>query len=289
MDRSRRPAIGDTVTAADRDQGGVDPMEGWSPPGIDVTKPSIARVYDAVLGGKDNYAVDRVIADEALRIVPEIGDVGRYNRAILGRAVRYMAAHGIRQFLDLGSGLPTVQNTHQVAQDVAPDARVVYVDNDPIVLAHGRALLAENDRTTVITADLRDPKGVLGHPDVRSFIDFEKPVGLMLVGVIHHLNDSEDPSSIVRAYLEAIPSGSYFFLTHFCASSEDALALEQAMLADLGTGRFRSLEEIAAYFDGVELIEPGVVYLPEWQPEEPVGETLTVGQRLMAGGVGYKA
>lgn len=276
------------MTAEDQDQDNVDLAEGWSPPGIDVTRPSIARVYDAVLGGKDNYAVDRAIADEALRIVPEIGDVGRYNRAVLGRAVRFMAAEGIRQFLDLGSGLPTVQNTHQVAQGVAPGSRVVYVDNDPIVLAHGRALLAENDRTTVITADLRDPKAVLEHPDVRAFIDSGQPVGLMLVGVIHHLNDSEDPSAIVRAYLDAIPSGSYFLLTHFCASSEDALALEQAMLADLGSGRFRTLEEISAYFDGVELVAPGVVYLPRWRPEEPLPDELTVGQRLMAGGVGRK-
>ncbi|MEU8132907.1 SAM-dependent methyltransferase [Streptodolium elevatio] len=260
----------------------------WAPTGIDVSKPSIARVYDAVLGGKDNFAVDRVIAQQSQDIVPEIGDVARFNRDLLGRAVRFMAQSGIRQFLDLGSGLPTVQNTHQVAQSVAPDARVVYVDIDPIVLAHGRALLAENHNTTVVTADLRDPKAVLDLPQVREFIDFDQPVGLMLVGVIHHLGDDEDPDGIVRAYLEALPAGSYFLLTHFCASSPDALALEGALLTSLGTGRFRTLEEITAYFDGLELLDPGVVYLPQWRPEEPVAAELTVGQRLMAGGLALK-
>jgi len=276
-------------TADGPDDGGPrDPGPDWQPVGIDVSVPSIARVYDAVLGGKDNYAVDRAIADESLRIVPEIGDVGRYNRAILGRGVRYMAERGIRQFLDLGSGLPTVQNTHQVAQAHAPDARVVYVDKDPIVLAHGRALLAENDRTTVITADLREPDTILGHPDVKDLIDFDQPVGLMLIGVVHHLNDDESPSALVDKYKEVLPAGSYLFLTHFCASSPDAVVLEKALLTDLGSGRFRTLEEITAYFDGFELVDPGVVYLPEWRPEEPVGQDLTVGQRLMAGGLALK-
>lgn len=260
----------------------------WQPVGIDISVPSIARVYDAVLGGKDNYAIDRAIADESLRIVPEIGDVGRYNRAILGRGVRFMAEQGIRQFLDLGSGLPTVQNTHQVAQAHSPDARVVYVDKDPIVLAHGRALLAENDRTTVVTADLREPDTILGHPDVNALMNFDEPIGLMLVGVVHHLNDDEGPNALVEAYKKVLPAGSFLFLTHFCASSPDAMVLEKALLTDLGSGRFRTLDEIAAYFDGFELVDPGVVYLPEWRPEEPVAKNLTIGQRLMAGGLARK-
>ncbi|MDT3440584.1 MULTISPECIES: SAM-dependent methyltransferase [unclassified Pseudofrankia] len=259
------------------------------PAEIDVTRPSIARVYDAVLGGKDNFEVDRAIADEALRIVPEIGDVGRYNRAVLRRGVTFLTREaGIRQFIDLGSGLPTVENTHQVAQRQTPGAQVVYVDNDPIVLAHGRALLAENDNTSVVTADLRDPADVLARPEISKHIDLSQPVGVLLIGVIHHLGDDEDPNGIVAAYLDAIPSGSYLFLTHFCASSPDAVALEDAMLRDLGTGRFRTLDEIAGYFSGLELLDPGVVYLPEWRPDEPVSPPLTVGQRLMAGGIGRK-
>ncbi|MYS85602.1 SAM-dependent methyltransferase [Embleya scabrispora] len=276
--------------ADDSQTAGNAPVEpdDWRPVGIDISTPSIARVYDAVLGGKDNYPVDRAIAEASLAIVPEIGDVGRYNRAILGRGVRYMAEQGIRQFLDLGSGLPTVQNTHQVAQEHSPEARVVYVDKDPIVLAHGRALLAENDRTTVVTADLREPAEILNHPDVRALIDFDQPVGLMLVGVVHHLNDDEGPEQIVEAYKKALPPGSFLFLTHFCASSPDAVALEKALLTDLGSGRFRTIEEISAYFDGLELVAPGVVFLPQWQPEEPVEEPLTVGQKLMAGGIAKK-
>jgi hypothetical protein len=257
--------------------------------GIDVTKPSIARVYDAVLGGKDNFEVDRAIAAEALRIVPEIGDVGRYNREILRRGVTYLTKEaGIRQFVDLGSGLPTAENTHQVAQGQAPDTRVMYVDNDPIVLAHGRALLTENQNTTVVTADLRDPADVLARPELAEVIDLSEPVAIMLIGVIHHLGDDEDPDGIVAAYLDAVPSGSYLFLTHFCASSPDALALEDAMLRDLGTGRFRTLEEITGYFRGLDLLEPGVVYLPEWRPDVPPSHPLTIGQRLMAGGIGRK-
>jgi hypothetical protein len=263
-------------------------MTDGTPPEIDETKPSIARVYDAVLGGDHNFPVDRAIAAESLRIVPEIGDVGRYNRAVLGRGVRYMAQAGIRQFLDLGSGLPTVQNTHQVAQAAAPDSRVAYVDIDPIVLAHGRELLAADDRAAVIMADLRDPGSVLEHPQVNRLIDFDQPVGLMLLGVIHHLNDEEDPAGIVQSYLDAIPQGSYLFLTHFCATSPEAALLEKALLTDLGTGRFRTLEEITAYFDGLEPVEPGVTYLPQWRPDEPVEPPLTVGQSLMAGGLARK-
>ncbi|MBD0421850.1 SAM-dependent methyltransferase [Streptomyces sp. TRM S81-3] len=258
------------------------------PEGVDTSRPSIARVYDAVLGGEHNFPVDRAIAEEALRIVPEIRDVGRYNRAVLGRGVRYLAQAGIRQFLDLGSGLPTVRNTHQAAGDAAPGCRVVYVDNDPAVSAYGREILAADPLTALLTADLREPGTVLDHPVVRRLIDFDEPVGLMLLGVIHHLNDDEDPAGIVRTYVDALPRGSHLFLTHFCASGPDAAELERAMLSDLGTGRFRTLEEITAYFDGCELVSPGVTYLPQWRPDEPVGLPLTVGQRLMAGGIARK-
>jgi SAM-dependent methyltransferase len=260
----------------------------WAPQGIDVSKPSIARAYDVVLNGKDNFEVDRAFVSEIVKVVPEIYDVATYNREILGRGVRYLAGQGIRQFLDLGSGLPTVQNTHHVAQEAAPGSRVVYVDNDPIVLAHGRALLAENDRTTVITADLRDPQSVLENPEVRKFIDFDQPVAVMLVGILHHLHDEEDPQGIVDAYMSAVPSGSYLFVTHFCASSQDARDAEVKYLALLGTGRFRTPEEITSYFDGFELLEPGVVALPLWRPDEPVPEELTVGHRLMYGGLARK-
>jgi hypothetical protein len=261
----------------------------WASLGIDVTKPSIARAYDVVLNGKDNFEVDRAFVDEIVKIIPELYDVAAYNREILGRGVRYLAGEaGLRQFLDLGSGLPTVQNTHQVAQETAADARVVYVDNDPIVLAHGRALLAENDRTTVVTADLREPEKVLADADVRRLIDFDRPVAVMLVGILHHLHDEEGPKRIVETLMDAVPSGSHLFVTHFCASSEEARVAEEQYLALLGTGRFRTPEEITAYFDGLELLEPGVVPLPLWRPEGEVPAELTVGQRLMYGGIARK-
>ncbi|MGX2994646.1 SAM-dependent methyltransferase [Streptomyces sp. JNUCC 64] len=256
---------------------------------IDTSKPSIARVYDAVLGGKDNYEVDRVVADEVKRTVPHIGDVGWFNRAVLGRAVRHLTAEvGIRQFIDLGAGLPTLENTHHVAQRVNPEARVVYVDNDPIVLAHGRALLEENANTGVSNADLRDPANVLEEPAIKRLIDFDQPVGILLVGILHHLHDDEDPKGIVDQYMSRVPSGSHLVITSFCDTGPEAREVQETMLHLLGTGRFRTTEEITAYFDGYELLDPGVVSLPLWRPDEPVEGPLTVAQRLMAGGVARK-
>ena len=256
--------------------------------GIDTTRPSIARAYDVVLNGKDNFEVDRAFVAEIVKVVPEIYDVATYNRQILGRGVRFLAERGIAQFIDLGSGLPTVENTHHVAQRANPESHVVYVDNDPMVLAHGRAILAENDRTGVVTSDLRDPATILADETVKRLIDLDRPVGLMLVGILHHLHDSEDPKGIVEAYMAAIPSGSYLFITHFCSATQDARDAEQKFLALLGTGRFRTPEEITGFFDGFELLEPGVVPLPLWRPDESVPEVLSVGQRLMYGGIARK-
>lgn len=263
--------------------------EQWAAKGIDITVPSIARAYDVVLNGKDNFAVDRAFVDELVKIVPEIYDVATYNREMLGRGVRYLVGQGVRQFLDLGSGLPTVENTHQVAQAAAPESKVAYVDNDPIVLAHGKAILAANENTSVVTADLRDPKAVLANPEITGLIDFTEPVAIMLVGILHHLHDDEDPQGIVDAYMAAVPSGSYLFITSFCASSDEAREAEKQFLAMLGTGRFRTEEEIEAWFEGTELVEPGVVPNPLWRPDRPVSmSSLTVGQKLMYGGVARK-
>ncbi|MFB9966233.1 SAM-dependent methyltransferase [Sinosporangium siamense] len=255
---------------------------------IDTTRPSIARAYDVVLRGKDNFEVDRAFVAEIAKVVPEIFDVATYNRQILGRGVRFMSSAGIDQFLDLGSGLPTIENTHQVAQRARPGSRVVYVDNDPMVLAHGRVFLEENDDTAVVTSDLREPAAILNDEAVRRLIDFDRPVGVMLVGILHHLHDSEDPKGIVEAYMAAVPPGSHLFITHFCASSQDSRDAEEKYLALLGTGRFRTPEEITAYFDGFDLLDPGVVPLPLWRPDTPVQGELTVGHRLMYGGIAKK-
>jgi hypothetical protein len=263
----------------------VDPDH--RPPEIDTTRPSVARVYDAILGGKDNFAVDREVAAEAVRAMGDAGNGARLNRAALGRAVRYMVAQGVTQFLDLGSGLPTVQNTHQIAQLVDPAARVVYVDNDPSVFLHGQALLADDASTTVVLADIRTPDALFAMGEVRDFLDFDKPIGLILNGVIHHLLDTEDPHGIMDHYKRAAPSGSYLQLTHFSDESPEAQANAAVLKRSLGRGQVRSRDEITRFFDGLDLVQPGVVFLPWWQPDTLPNES-EPGSTLMLCGVARK-
>ncbi|RZQ60970.1 SAM-dependent methyltransferase [Amycolatopsis suaedae] len=258
---------------------------------LDDGVPTAARVYDVMLDGKDNYAIDRQVAEASLAVMPELKEIARHNREILHRVVRHLATEaGITQFLDLGSGLPTVRNTHEVAQEANPDARVAYVDIDPIVLAHGRARLQDNDNVGIITADIRKPREVLDNPEVRGLIDFSKPVCVMLCGILHHILDEEDPQNIVDTLREAVPSGSYLFITNFTklGDSPQSQELERVLLSQLGTGRVRSPEELARFFTGLELIPPGIVPLPLWRPEKVITDATTVGVRFMTGGVGYK-
>jgi SAM-dependent methyltransferase len=270
--------------------GGAGADEPRAPVGVDTSVPSVARVYDALLGGKDNFAVDRAIRDTLMELTPGGVDVGLFNRAVLGRGVRLMAREGIDQFIDLGAGLPTVQNTHEVAQAVRPDARVAYVDNDPMVLVHGRALLAGDSNTTVVAQDLRFPDRVLGDPDVRALIDLDRPVGLMMVAVLHHLDDSDDPRGIVQRYLQALAPGSFIFITHFIDGGAETAEIERVMLTDLGSGRFRTFEEVTAFFDGMELLEPGVVYNPLWRPDptDVVPDPPTFAAKIIGAGMGRK-
>ena len=261
---------------------------GYVPPEIDTSRPSVARVYDAILGGKDNFAADRAVAELAYKAFPDGGRAAFINRDMLGRAVRYMAGHGIGQFLDLGSGLPTAANTHQIAQAASPATRVVYVDNDPLVLAHGRALLADNASTAVVTADLREPDRIWSNPEIAGFLDVSQPVGLILNAVIHHVLDEENPYAVVGRYKELLAPGSYLLLTHFSSSSAEARALEQVLLRTLGRGQLRSREEIASFFDGLDIVAPGVVYLPQWHPDEPVPATFGISELLYVGGLGHK-
>ncbi|WP_346012272.1 SAM-dependent methyltransferase [Streptomyces sp. SID3343] len=263
-----------------------DPTTDWAPTGIDVDKPSAARVYDAILGGKDNFAVDRAIADRVLTVMPNARTGAMLNRAILERGVRYLAGRGVDQFLDLGSGLPTVRNTHEVAQETNPQARVAYVDHDPIVVAHGRALLADDDRTRVVTADVREPHKVLTHPDVVQLLDFTRPVGLLLVAVLHHLADADEPARLVREYRDALAPGSFLFITHFSDSTPEGRELEKVFLATLGSGRFRSRATVEDFFTGTDLVEPGVVFLPRWRPDRPVTDEAAYAGLGMIGGIG---
>jgi hypothetical protein len=247
----------------------------WVPPGVDSSKPSIARVYDYMLGGKDNFAVDREASQMALRITPDGPEAARASRAFLRRVVRFLVAEaGIRQFLDIGSGLPTQGNVHEIAHEIDPTVRVVYVDNDPMVLAHSRALLADGGTTVVIQADLRDPDDILGRPEVQASIDFTRPVGLLLASILHHLHDDEGPGAIAARFRDVLPSGSYLAIAHFHnpgAEHPDAAAkameVEKIFNATLGTGRWRTRDEILSYFGDLELLEPGLVPLSEWRSD----------------------
>ncbi|GAA3978691.1 SAM-dependent methyltransferase [Actinomadura viridis] len=236
---------------------------------IDPTTASVARMYDYYLHGKDNFQVDRDAADRVAQAMPEIRELALENRSFLRRSVRYMARRGIRQFLDIGSGLPTVGNTHEIAQEIVPDARVVYVDCDPVVLAHGRALLATDDRTTVAQADMHRPEGVLGHPETTRVIDFGAPVGVLMIAMIHFLT-LEERGPVMGRLLDALAPGSHLAATHVTREGHAPEAVEQieAVYATTPTPiYFRGKPEIAGFFEGLHLVEPGLVTIDRWDPE----------------------
>ena len=236
---------------------------------IDTTVPHSARIWNYWLGGKDNYAVDREAGDQYRETFPAIVDVARHSRVFLARAIKYLAGEaGIRQFLDVGTGLPTVDNTHEVAQRVAPESRIVYVDNDPLVLAHARALLTSTPEgvTDYIDADLREPERIL--EAAATTLDFTEPVALMLMGILGHITDGDEARSLVKRLVDALPSGSYLTL-YDGADTDEAFEDAQQGYDDSGADAYhlRSPGEIARFFEGLELIEPGVVSLTQWRPE----------------------
>jgi hypothetical protein len=269
---------------------GLEEPDNTAKTGIDTTVPHSARIWNYWLGGKDNFAVDRRAGDAWAATFPGVRDIARASRSFLTRSIHYLAAEaGIRQFLDIGTGLPTADNTHQVAQRVAPEARIVYVDNDPLVLAHARALLTSTPEgaTAYIHADLRDPDKILA--EAAETLDFTKPIALILSGVLGHVVDIDEARSIVHSLMDALPSGSYLSLndgTSVIGKEE----LEQATQDYNESGALpyiqRTPEEIASFFDGLELVEPGVVSCPRWRPDpvpdEPPAELDAFG------GVGRK-
>ncbi|KAB2345721.1 SAM-dependent methyltransferase [Actinomadura rudentiformis] len=247
-------------------------MDGCQGPGgIDLSVPNVARMYDYYLGGKDNYAADRALADQVLKVAPQTPALAQENRAFLQRAVRYLAGPaGIDQFIDIGAGLPTLENTHEVAQRVAPDARVVYVDNDPVVLAHGRALLQGAAGTRVAQADARRPDDIFGSPEVTGLIDLDRPVAILLVSVLHCLRDDEDPWKIVARLRDETAPGSHLVISHITAAdhAESAQAGADVYRSASNTMTLRTHTAIRRFFDGFELLEPGLVRLTEWRPQE---------------------
>jgi S-adenosyl methyltransferase len=247
-------------------------------PPFDTSVANQARIYDYLLGGKDNYAADRAAVDAALKVAPILGFTARANRAFLGRVVRYLAAEaGIRQFLDIGTGIPTAGNTHQVAQAVAPESRVVYVDYDPVVLAHARALLtsSKTGATQYIDADLRDTGAILGQAG--QLLDFSQPVAVTLLMLLHVIPDSEDPHAIVAKLMDALPSGSYLAVSHLGAEllGQEAREGFQDIVNRMAQQQYigRDREQMLRFFAGMDLVEPGLVRVEEWRPEPDAGET----------------
>ncbi|MFB9906788.1 SAM-dependent methyltransferase [Allokutzneria oryzae] len=246
---------------------------GWIPEEIDLTRPSAARMYDHFLGGSHNFAVDREAAAAAERAFPGVRLAVRANRSFLRRAVKYLVGKGIRQFLDLGSGIPTIGNVHEIAQGECPDARVVYVDIDPIAVGHGKRILADNPNAAAVLGDMRDPARLLDEPDVRDLLDFGRPVAVLMVAVLHFVPDSQDPWSMVAGYVDRLAPGGYLVVSHGTNehfSEEETSSFETVREVYQRTTSpivVRTSAEVAAFFAGLDLVDPGVVRLSDWRPD----------------------
>jgi len=260
---------------------------------IDASVPNAARVYDYFLGGKDNFSADRELAQKILDVLPDTAVVCQENRQFLQRAVRFLAAEaGIRQFLDVGTGLPTMGNVHEIAQEAAPGARVAYVDYDPVVLSHAKALLAKGQDVVALEGDLRSPEAIIADERVRQLIDFSQPVAVLVVAVLHFVSDADRPYDAVRTLVDAVPPGSYLVLTHstpddvaddVTEAMKDVYSNASAQVAP------RKFEDVARFFDGLELIEPGLVNVTLWRPAPGSSQpSRPAGRSLIYGGVARK-
>ncbi|MFK3982220.1 SAM-dependent methyltransferase [Micromonospora sp. NPDC050397] len=260
---------------------------GQAPSTVDTTQLSHARAYDYVLGGKDNFAVDRAAAEQVIALAPDLPALGRAQRRFLLRVTRMCAEAGIRQFLDIGAGIPTAPNVHQSARAVDPAARVVYVDNDPIVFTHNNALLATDDGVVSIKADVRDPDRLLEQLATDGLIDFAEPVLVLFIGLFHLVTDAEDPAALVARFRDRVAPGSHVAISQFCVDGSDRAAkakLEEISVNSPAPMTFRRRDEIEPFFDGFELLAPGVVDLPLLLPDEELPPT----KLRVAGGVARK-
>lgn len=246
----------------------------WAPPGIDLSVPSVSRIYDYYLGGSHNFEVDREAARRAMEFLPGLPKIMQANRAFMRRAVRHAVGEGVTQFLDIGSGIPTFGNVHEVARQAAPDARVVYVDHDPVAVAHSKAVLDGDDRADIAAADLRKPHDILNSPEVGRLLDLDRPVALLLVAVLHFLEDGDRPYDAVATLRDALAPGSLLILTH---ASFDGIPVPQEQAGGtVGVYRdirnplvMRSRDEVARFFDGLAMVDPGLVSMPHWRPDTP--------------------
>jgi S-adenosyl methyltransferase len=262
----------------------------WVPANVDMDVPSVARIYDYLLGGGHNFAADRDVVDKLLAVQPNLRWIARANRDFMRRAVSFMVERGVRQFLDLGSGIPTVGHVHEIVQQTAPEARVAYVDHDEVAVAHGQLILAGNDRAEALRADILRPDDVLAAPEVRKLLDSGEPVGILILTTMHFASPERDPAGAIRAYLDAVPQGSWLAISHF---DRALLPLDRAdeIVRVMGQSELpaypRHRAEIVKMFGGFELVEPGVVPVSLWRPDFPVDEE-RLGEIIMSAGVGRK-
>jgi hypothetical protein len=243
----------------------------WAPQGIDLSRPSAARMYDYYLGGSHNFAIDREAAEQAITMWSDLPIIMQANRAFLRRAVRFLVGQGIRQFLDIGSGIPTVGNVHEVAQQAAADSRVVYVDIDPVAVAHSRAILAGNPNAAIVQGDARDPDRLLAEPEVQQLLDLRQPIGIFLVALLHFIPNDIDAYRLVDRLREIMAPGSYLVISHasFEGRPTETESHTQLYARTSTPMMMRSRRDIERFFDGLHLVEPGLVYLPLWRPESP--------------------
>ncbi len=260
------------------------------PEGLDISRPNVARIYDYLLGGKDNFAADREAARQLIEAIPDVAAIARDNRSFLGRVVRYLVTQGgIRQFLDLGGGLPTQANVHELAQGVAPEARVVYVDIDPVVASHGRALLASGDEVGMVLGDLRDPASILQHPDVLRLLDLTRPLAVLCTSTLHFIDDEAAPHKVIAEYRDHLAPGSYLAISHGTLEEDpggEGGKAEGVYRQASSQLHVRPLPEVLRFFDGFELVDPGLTWITGWRPEP--GTAPTGRQHSMRGGVGRK-
>jgi trans-aconitate methyltransferase len=249
----------------------VESLPDWTPEGVDLTKASAARMYDYYLGGAHNFGVDREAARQVLALYPDGQLIIQANRAFLHRAVRYLLAQGVRQFIDIGSGIPTVGNVHETAQREFPDARVLYVDHDPVAVAHSELILDDNPNVQVLQADLRRPKDILESPEVKALIDLSQPVGVLMVAVLHFVSEDDRPDEAIRRFTEAVAPGSYLVISHATSGQRQTEAEEVTKVYEKTANPLthRTHQRVAEFFAGWDLIDPGVVWVPEWHPDWP--------------------
>ncbi|MBW4721727.1 SAM-dependent methyltransferase [Saccharothrix obliqua] len=262
----------------------------WVPAGVDTGLPSAARLYDYLLGGGHNFAADRALAERFLLAQPNARAIARLNRAFLRRAVLHLIDRGVRQFLDLGSGIPTVGNVHEIARRSAPDARVVYVDFEDVAVAHSRLLLEDDPLATILQEDMTDPTAVLGAARGTGLLDFDRPIGLLMVGVFHFVPPEDDPAGVVAAYRDAVVPGSGLALSQFTSDLQPAemAGIVEVMKRSMNPMYPRTHAEITDLFAGFDVVEPGVVPLPLWRPEEGAPDTDDPARAGIFAGVGLK-